>query len=442
MAFQIQKENGLLACLLLLFACRAILASAIVPPWQGPDEPSHFIPAKQLTVDAYWASQLPLQQAVLESMGKYRWWEAYGGRTPELLRPEFEHVSSRLSSGSWGQPVYSGLAAAVLWIAPTTDVESGYWRLRLLSTVLAVATLGWAWAGTKLLFGSSVAIGATSIAALHPQFLLTAISVNADALAIALGALIWWLVACVVTERRVHMSLLLIVVAAVAAVLTKRNAAPLGAVATMIAVGWFLGLTTRQISRRTAAWVIVLLMVGTAVLLISAVAFEIVATQLRLFWRDGLMVRRLPEETTLRTALDYARLSIDYVWLIVGWLRFSAPEPWLWIVRMLTVVGFGSVAVLAARSHEVRRPLAIAGLLVFVQVAVVIPWGFLTLSSPQGRYLLPVLAPATALLWLGLTHAVPARFRPYAAPALIALLAVMDVTAFTAVLIPAYLPWG
>ena len=441
MTFQIQKENGLLACLLLLFACRAMLASAIVPPWQGPDEPAHFISAKQLPVDAYWASEVPLLRAVLESMGKYRWWEAYGGRTPALPRPEFEYVSSRLSRGNYGQPLYSGLAVLILRTAPTASVEGAYWRLRILSIVLAIATLGWAWAGTRLLFGSTVATGATAIAALHPQFLLAAISVNADALAICLGAVIWWLVACVITGRRVHMSLLLVVVAAVAAVLTKRNVAPLAAVATMIAVGWFLGLTMRRMPRRTAAWVTILLMLGTVVLLSTAVAFETVTTQLRLFWRDGLSVRRLPEGRTLRTALDYARLSIDYVWLIVGWLRFSAPEPWLWIVRTLTVVGFGSAAVLAARSREARRPLAIAGLLVFVQVGIVISWGFLTLSSPQGRYLLPVIAPATALLWLGLTHAVPARFRPYAAPALIALLAVMDVTAFTSVLIPAYLPW-
>ena len=89
-----------------------------------------------------------------------------------------------------------------------------------------------------------------------------------------------------------------------------------------------------------------------------------------------------------------------------------------------------------------RRPLVIAWLLVFVQVAAVIGWAYWTRSSPQGRYLFPVIAPATALLWLGLTHAVPLRFRPYAMPLLMALLAVMDVTAFTSVLIPAYLPWG
>ena len=106
------------------------------------------------------------------------------------------------------------------------------------------------------------------------------------------------------------------------------------------------------------------------------------------------------------------------------------------------MVGFLGAAALIARSPGLRRPMAIAWLFVVVQVATVIGWGFFTLASPQGRYLFPVIAPATALLWMGLTYATPARLRPYAAPALVSLLAVLDVTGFTTVMVPAYLPWG
>ncbi len=55
----IKNEKAVLGCLPVLFACRVVLASVVVPQWQGPDEPAHFIPAQQLTVDAYWAPQLP-----------------------------------------------------------------------------------------------------------------------------------------------------------------------------------------------------------------------------------------------------------------------------------------------------------------------------------------------------------------------------------------------
>jgi hypothetical protein len=54
----------------------------------------------------------------------------------------------------------------------------------------------------------------------------------------------------------------------------------------------------------------------------------------------------------------------------------------------------------------------------------------------------PVIAPATALLWLGLMNAAPSGVRTWAPAAIVAIMAVLDVTGFATVLIPAYLPWG
>jgi hypothetical protein len=184
MRFRIKNEDALLGGLLMLFACRAVLASVIVPPWQGPDEPAHFVPAQLLTMHDDLGSQLTVQKHVLESMRKYRWWEAYGGPPPDPFPTEFWQNGDRLPIGTYSQPVYYGLGAAVLSISPTASLDGQYWRLRMLSAVLAMATLGLSWAGTRLLFGPGVALGATTITALHPQFLLTAIWVNPDALVI------------------------------------------------------------------------------------------------------------------------------------------------------------------------------------------------------------------------------------------------------------------
>lgn len=437
----VKNEKAVVACLLALFACRALLASVIVQPWQGPDEPGHFIPAQLLARPdgGRWDATVAVQSEVLKSMGTHRWWEPYGGRTPDPLPTTLSGANARLSIGTYTQPMYYGAGAAFLRVIPAATLDGAYWRMRIFSVLLALATLAVGWAGTGLLFGPGVALGATAIASLHPQFLLTAISVNPDALVILLGTIIWWLVASVIRGRRVHLSLLLILVTAVAVALTKRNAIPLAFVAALTAAVSLVRPETLGINTRMAGRV---LAVFAVVVTLSALLFLNLAPQLVVSWTSPLQLRRPPDQWTLRNVLDYAQLSVDYVWLIVGWLRFSAPEPWLWVVRTLTVVGFGSAAVLAIRSRDLRRPMAIAGIFVCIQVAVVIPWGFLTLSSPQGRYLLPVIAPATALLWLGLINAAPSRLRPYAAPTLIALLAVMDVTAFTAVLIPAYLPWG
>jgi hypothetical protein len=444
MPFRIKKDDAVLASLLTLFLCRAVLASVVVPPWQGPDEPVHFVLAQLLSVadDSPEPMRPKLERQVLESMGTHRWWEPYGGRTPDPLPRSFSEAAARIGTGVYFQPLYYGVAAPVLRVARPMSLESAYWRLRALSIALSIVTLALAWAGTRLLFGPAVATGATSIAVLNPQFMLTVISVNPDALLIVLGAFMWWQVARVVRGHRPGMSLILVVVAAAAALLTKRSALPLGAVAVVVVAASMFTRQTVRITRRSVLLALTALGVCGTILVAGWYAFEGPTRELGMFWRNALIIRRPLDDTLLPQALEYARISIDYVWLVGGWLRFPAPEPWLWVARFLTVVGLTGAAILLIRSPMLRRPLSIAWLFVILQAVTVIGWGFWSRASPQGRYMFPIIAPATALLWLGLTHATPARVRPYADPVLILILAVMDVTGFTTVLIPAYLPWG
>lgn len=251
----------------------------------------------------------------------------------------------------------------------------------------------------------------------------------------------WWQVARSVRGHRPGMSLMLLVIAAAAVLLTKRSAVPLGVVAMVIVAASMLAPRTVRITRRSLLLVVTALGVCLVLAVSGWLVFEGPMRELPTYWLNALRIRRPIGATMFPEGVAYARESIDYVWLMAGWLRLPAPEPWLWVARSLTVVGLAGAAVLLIQAPVIRRPLSIAWLFVMVQGAVVIGWGFLALTAPQGRYLFPVIAPATALLWLGLTHATPVRLRPYAAPALISVLAVMDVTGFVTVLIPAYLPW-
>ena len=440
--FRVNSEHALLGSLLALFVCRAVIASAIVPPWQGPDEPTHFVLVHRLVKPYGYESfsEYVGQADVLRSMGKYRWWEPYGGRTPDPT-PTFFYQVPRLGNGSYAQPLYYGLSVGVLRAIQPTNLEAEYWTLRGLAIVLSVVALIVGWAGTRLLFGAGVASGATALAALHPQFLLVAIAVNPDALLNVWGAIMWWQTARLVRGRRGAMSLALVVVASVAGALTKRNAVPLMVVAAVVVAASFLAPRNGKIRPRT---VYPLMAAATSILiaLIGAwLMFEDAFRGLLVFWRTGLISYHPLGDRTVSQAFQYALVAVDNAWLTAGWLRFPAPEPWLWVARLLTVFGLGSAALLI-RSPTWRRPLAVAWLFVIVQAGILVGATFWTLASPQGRYLFPVIAPATALLWVGLTHLGPERFRPYAAPCIIAIMAVLDVTGFATVLLPAYLPWG
>ena len=437
-----RADAGLLICLLALFVCRAVIASTVVPPWQGPDEPVHFAVAELLTVPVanLESERVDLESQVLASMATYRWWEPYDVPTPDPIPTRFDQIG-RFGVIAFAQPLYYGVGAAFLRSTRPRDVESAYWYLRVLSVILSLVALTLGWCGTRLLFGPSVATGALSIAVLHPQFLLSAISVNPDVVANVLGAFMWWQVARVVKKRRPAMSLALLVVAAAAAPLVKDSVIALGAVAMAIVTAATFVPRTERVGRRAVLLALTAVGVCGVLLLAAWLVAPGPMQELATSWRNSLNIRRPFGLAMIPQAIAYAREAIDYVWLAAGWMRIHPAEPWLWVARSLTLIGLGSAAVLLIRPSAVRGALMIAWLFVLVQTAVVIGLGFLTPLAPQGRFLFPVIAPATVLLWLGLTNATPARLRPYAAPALVSILAVMDVTGYTMVLIPAYLPW-
>ena len=433
----------IVGALLGLFFCRAVLASLIVPPWQGPDEPVHFALVAQLVRPdgVLEEAQREVRGDVIRSMGRHRWWELYGLRTPPLEASSFDYqVTSSLGTGTYALPTYYGLGARVLAVTQPRDIEGAYVNLRVLSIVLGAGTLVAGWAGTRLLFGPAVAAGSTAVAALHPQFLLTSMAVNPDVLANLLGAVMWWQVARVVRRVRPAMSLLLVLVAGGAVLLTKRSAIPLALIAGCVALAssvrgdrWRLPGSARLRVLAAAAGVILL---GVALL----VAFPL--SELSRPSIAALVTKRPVDEATWSAAFVHAQRTLDYFWLMAGWLRFPAPDSWVWVTRSLTLGGLAASAVVALLRPALRRPLLIAWLFVALQATIVVGMTFQAFAAPQGRYLFPVLAPAAALLWIGLTELVPRRLAPHSGLALIAIAGILDMTAFTTVLVPAYLPWG
>ena len=107
--------GAFLVGLLALFVCRAVLASTIVPPWQGPDEPVHFAVTNLLTVPVGSAAseRVDLERQILASMAKYRWWEPYDVPTPDPIPTRFDQIG-RFGAISFAQPLYYGVGAVFL----------------------------------------------------------------------------------------------------------------------------------------------------------------------------------------------------------------------------------------------------------------------------------------------------------------------------------------
>ena len=66
-------------------------------------------------------------------------------------------------------------------------------------------------------------------------------------------------------------------------------------------------------------------------------------------------------------------------------------------------------------------------------------WMYYRLANgSQGKSLFPALVPTLVLLWVGVAAWVPDRYRAAAAVALVAVLALFDLSVWTLVAIPAY----
>src|SRR5688572_15052182 len=127
MHFPLSAERQILAGLLGVFLCRAAIASTIIPPWQGPDEPTHFALAYGLTQPP--EKQLDVEGAVLRSMVRHGWWDLYEDPPPDPLPSSFDAVFG-LGPGTLAQPLYYGLGATALRASRPASLARAYARLR------------------------------------------------------------------------------------------------------------------------------------------------------------------------------------------------------------------------------------------------------------------------------------------------------------------------
>ena len=459
-------------CIVLLFVFRMALANAIVPPWQNPDETTHFAFTRMLVLDAGGMEQgvarAVVQSEILESMAEHGWWDAYNKQVPSPFPTSFDEVPEHLNLGSSPEfDFYYRMASAFLLATGTSSLMSQYTVLRLLSSVLAVATLWCVWAGTTRLMGDEVGIGAAALLALHPQFALIGLGVAPDVLVNLCGAVVWWQAARLITDGTITLSLACMFVATSVGVLSKRAFVPwflvtplLGSVGVAMRTEW--DTIWRRPSRQQfwSASVIVAILVGVALVSQERLLQTISAVwssrtpvvcdfgcgsdwgELPWFWYGFDQLETgvdLASTTEPGSFVPFTLGLLDTAWLAGGWLRFMGPSAWYMVVRGLVLLAaLGLLIACGAYAGHRRREIWLAAVVVGVQVGAVYFDVYDRGVGPQGRYLFPAIGPAVALMWVGLLSPWPPRMKPSVGATVIALMATLDIAAWNWVILPAY----
>ena len=433
---QFVERRWVLALATVVLGFRLLVALAVVPPWQHPDEPAHLlfarILASQDTPDLSRRTDPRFERELLESMAEHGWWRHYGRPQPAPLPRSL--TDAGLTVIDSGPVLYYVTAAWVLRAFDVTTLLGQLYVVRWMSVLLGIATLWCGWAGTRRLFGVELADVTVLLLAVLPQFALVSTGVAPGALVSLCGAVLWWQTAVLFTGGRRGYATGLIWLAALVGLFSKREGIPLVVMASALTVlrFWRTGtLTTRSL----VVAGVTALGLAAGVVLLPDEPVRIVETLLAMLISRSMN----PESVSVEYFERFTWTLLDSAWLYAGWMRYPAPISWAWLVRALMVVSLAGLGLVAWRHR--RRPSLPIGLavgLVAVQVAAIYAVHFRLHIGPQGRYLFPVLAPLLVLFWIGLRAWWPVRKWPVVAAGLITTLILLDLVGWSAVLIPIY----
>jgi hypothetical protein len=187
------------AAFLCLVILRGLLYSAVIPPWQAPDEPRHLEYAILLSQKGWPLTtddlSPALQRAILTSLFETHFWTLIGREEPDQPPASFSADPFLKRSGaSPGQesPLYFVLPALSFNLLPDGDLLTRLYVLRVFSVLLSAAAVGVACLTAWELFpgDSFLIVAIPAFMAFLPMFTFIAASASDDAFAVLCASLV------------------------------------------------------------------------------------------------------------------------------------------------------------------------------------------------------------------------------------------------------------
>ena len=433
----------MLAVAFALLACQLLIALALIPPWQHPDESTHVARVELhrnriALLDG--SPDAAREGEILQSMARYDWWDHRRPRSqaPAVIPKDFSSAAYGVAVPTQGvaRPnAYTLFAGRFLsWLPRLTIVEDLY-LLRSMSAVFGMLTLWVAWLGARECLGPLGGATVAVLLALHPQFAVVSTAAAADAVVNLLGACVWWQTTLALKRSHILLPLTGVWGAAIAAASTDRMGVPLLAIALVVSIV----VIARRAERLTGPVAVTFVVVGLVAAAWALDAFGDTYNLPSVFTLNWMPVEGARSWSFVARFTSFVHQSW---WFSLGWVRYAPPSWWTAVAITLTAiaaVGTGRQLLDSGASNASRRTLvALAVVLVTIQAAAVY-WTYLRLGNgAQGKSLFPVLVPCLVLLWCGIETWVPTWRRARAAAALVLLLAALDAAAWGLVAMPAY----
>ncbi len=211
------------ALLLLLTITRGIVYALVIPPWQTPDEPSHFAYVRFIAQNRRLplSEIIPVDEEVVTSIAHFDFWTL----RYHALRPVSLDDAQEFRVASRHPPLYYLLGALLLIPLTDQDVICQLYVLRLISVLVAALTVLVAFRATKMLFPGDPILPLTVSAfiAFLPMHSFMSASVNNDNLAELIGSLLIYLLLRIIRDGMSCFKGLGLTILLVAGYFTKRT---------------------------------------------------------------------------------------------------------------------------------------------------------------------------------------------------------------------------
>ena len=407
-----------LACALL--ACQLLIALALIPPWQQPDESTHVarVELQRSRITGLDGSPDPARESeILQSMAYYDWWEHRNVRseTPAIIPRDFNTAGNGVALPAQGvdEPTaYTVIAGRILSWFPRLSVVGDLYILRALSAVCGLLTLWIAWLGARECLGRLGGMTVAFLLALHPQFAVVSTAAAADGLVNLFGACLWWQTTLAVKRTHVLLPLAGVWCAALAAASADRMGVPLLLVASVVSVAVALlrrpSWGRRAIVAVAAAAVFAVVAIGAALWTLESFGETF---GLRVLFSQSWSLVPGAQSWTFFTR--FSSILHQTWWFSLGWVRYAPPAWWTAVAITLAAIATVGTGQRLVRIRELdaqtRMLIALAVIGLVVQASGVY-WNYFRLGhGAQGKSLFPVLIPCLVLFWAGIEAWVPPR---------------------------------
>jgi len=439
-----RRKTTILLLFLGLSLIRGLIYSAIIPPWQAPDEPKHFEYVKLLYGKRRmigWSDITPsLEREIISSMDEHDYWRSgWFLKRGETFQEMWGNTSHKLE-----QPPLSYILYVIpLPLFPGEDMALQLYAMRCISIILSALIVVIAFLTIDELFPNNefLLIGIVAFIVFLPMHTFMTSSVNSDHLAELFTSLLMlsWIV--IFKKGPTRLRIVSIDLSAILGLFAKRTA--LVAIPTcIVAVPIYLG---GRASRAQLSWSKLALVIGLATVAIGtgiclggrlqiAQSFPRLSKVINHVYTYYLF---LPSEQfpftfhqgyfsheALQVYRSWVESMFESFWGNFGWLKIRLDTPLYLLMGLVSLAAFIGLCLFSSRVARIphlltkwqKKSLLLFSLSVLFDFIIIIAkqirdWGYEWGGRPQGRFLFPVIIPIATLFMLGLRELVPARYQ-------------------------------